>query len=141
MPKGDSRIPEKGLIFTGIHIINPAIFEHFPTDKKMFCIVASVYKKLLDTGKIYGFECTGTWQDIGNPDEYMAANMQMLENGKNNVLINESAVIENGAQVGPFAVIGKGATVKSGASVKNSVVWPGAVIGAGAKVENQIITP
>ncbi|MDD3347629.1 NDP-sugar synthase [Oscillibacter sp.] len=140
VPKNDGRIPDEGLIFTGIHIINPAIFKYFPTDTKVFCIVAAVYKKILTTGRIFGFECEGTWQDIGNPDEYMQANMRMLEKEKNNTLIDNSASVENGATVGPFTVIGKNARIGANANVKNSVVWPGAHIKAGAQVSGQIIT-
>ena len=140
IPKNDGRIPAEGLIFTGIHIISPSIFENFPTDTKVFCIVAAVYKKILATGRIFGFECEGTWQDIGNPEEYMQANMQMLEKEKNNTLIDDSAVIESGAKVGPFAVIGKNARIGKNANVKNSVVWPGARIKAGAQVSGQIVT-
>jgi NDP-sugar pyrophosphorylase family protein len=47
-------------------------------------------------------------------------------------------VIEEGAVIGPDAVIGAGARVLSGAHVERSVVWSGAI--ASGEVRGRVVT-
>lgn len=57
------------------------------------------------------------------------------------LILGKNAVVEAGASLRGFAVIGDGARVKSGAVVENSVVLPGVTIETGQRIDNQIIPP
>ena len=55
------------------------------------------------------------------------------------VHIGENCEISQDAQVGPYVVLGDGCRVRSGAVVKNSILWKGATIGNNCSVQNSII--
>lgn len=55
------------------------------------------------------------------------------------VLIDEDAVVEAGARVGPFAVVGKGCRVERGAVVERAVLQSGAT--ASGEVRDAILAP
>jgi len=59
-------------IFTGIHLLEPEIFDYFPKRKKSFCIVRDVYSDLAKKGfPIFGYPFRGSWHDIGSLDLYL----------------------------------------------------------------------
>jgi mannose-1-phosphate guanylyltransferase len=57
------------------------------------------------------------------------------------VLLGKDCVIEAGATLRGFVVIGEGAHVKPGASLSNTVVLPGVVVESNRHVADQIVTP
>lgn len=57
------------------------------------------------------------------------------------VLVDEGAVLEAGARVGPLAVIGKGCVLGAGASVSRAVLQSGARVAAGEVVTDVILSP
>ncbi len=93
----------------------------------------------------------GYWLPIGYPWKLLEATRFLLERGyaaaplsagaaiEGPVLIDESVRIEEGAHVGPCAVLGAGVRVGAGAVVRESVVMAGALIGAGARIEASVI--
>lgn len=57
------------LTFTGIQVLSPAIFDHFP-DKKVFSSI-DVYKTLSDSRKVKAYiPDRAFWSDIGTPEAY-----------------------------------------------------------------------
>jgi mannose-1-phosphate guanylyltransferase len=75
-PGGDLR-PET-YVFTGVHILEPRIFEYIPRGR--FCeINDEVYTAALARGEgIYGYPVTGYWNDLGDPTRYLAAHRDLL---------------------------------------------------------------
>jgi len=62
--------PRKKMMFTGVHILEPAVFSHMPYQSKGFSIV-DVYLKMLEAGeRILGYEMKGFWADLGTPERY-----------------------------------------------------------------------
>jgi mannose-1-phosphate guanylyltransferase len=57
------------------------------------------------------------------------------------VLLGRDSVIESGASLSGFVVIGEGACIQTGAIVENSVVLPGATVASGQQINDQIVTP
>ena len=100
---------------------------------------------------LWGIRYDGAWFDVGNKRDYLKVNQHVLDGIiqipltyeplpwgylGSNVSINFSAVeirppvvighdclIEAGAVLGPYAVIGDGWVVEKGASISNSVLW------------------
>ena len=54
-------------------------------------------------------------------------------------VIDEGAVIKQGARILPYAVIGRQTHVEEGASVEASIVWPNGWIGPDASIKGSIL--
>lgn len=72
-PEYNGVSPLKKLMFTGIHIIEPEIFDEIPSGR--YCgITEETYPKLMnDNIPIYGYEFNGYWIDMGTPERYEKA--------------------------------------------------------------------
>jgi len=58
------------LMFTGLHILEPAVFDYMPLHTDIFSIV-DVYLAMLRSGeRLMGFEMKGFWTDLGTPARY-----------------------------------------------------------------------
>ncbi len=61
------------MMFTGIHVLSPAIFSYIPGGRPVN-ISVEVYPPLLASGApLYTFDYGGYWADIGTPASYQAA--------------------------------------------------------------------
>ncbi len=71
--EGGLLTPLKKLMFTGIHIFEPEIFDEIPS--KRYCgITEETYPKLMNKNTpIYGYEFNGYWIDMGTPERYEKA--------------------------------------------------------------------
>ena len=66
-----------GLAFTGIQVLSPEIFDHFP-DKKIFSSI-SVYQELMHGKKVKAFvEKEIYWSDIGTKESYSMTSLLEL---------------------------------------------------------------
>jgi NDP-sugar pyrophosphorylase family protein len=55
------------------------------------------------------------------------------------VHIGKDCEISQDAQVGPYTVLGDGCHIRSGAVVKNSILWSEVTVGGGFTVQNSIL--
>ena len=55
------------------------------------------------------------------------------------VHIGKGCEISQDAQVGPYTVLGDGCHIRSGAVVKNSILWAEVTVGEGLTVKNSIL--
>ena len=55
------------------------------------------------------------------------------------VHIGKGCEISQDAQVGPYTVMGDGCHIRSGAVVKNSILWTEVTVGEGLTVKNSIL--
>ena len=100
---------------------------------------------------LWGVKFDGPWYDVGNKRDYLRVNEKVLDGvikipltyeplpwgylGMNTsidfskveivppVVIGNDCVIEAGAALGPYAVVGDGWVVERGARIRNSVLW------------------
>jgi NDP-sugar pyrophosphorylase family protein len=74
-----SNIPEGNSIFTGVHIIDPAVLEYIPEDV-FVSITNYVYQRMVDSGDyINAYTINGKWWDMGTPDDYIDCNFELLK--------------------------------------------------------------
>jgi mannose-1-phosphate guanylyltransferase len=156
----------EALINAGVYVLEPEVIDMIPRGR-MFSIERGVFPRLAQARSLYGYVDQCYWRDIGTPESYLQAHIDILERTVCTVIADElgdtysyvaptadvhpkarvvpptyvgdSARVEAGARVGPLAVIGAGAVVAEGASVLESVVQANVVIGAHAQVEGSII--
>lgn len=108
------------------------------------------YAKLSREYGLCGIEYDGAWFDVGQKRDYLEVHRKLLDGEltadlrltkqpwgfvgtKSEIhpqaeiagpsMIASNCVIEAGAKIGPYAVIGEGWTVERNATVKNSVLW------------------
>lgn len=138
-------------INTGIYVFEPEILDYIPEDAN-FDFSKDLFPKLMASGiDLFGYNAKGYWRDVGNPDSYRAALLDILNkdvilplpgtqekiNGATiykglNVSIDDSAKLEG------LVVLGDGCVIEKDAVVINSVFARDCRIGEGAFVENSI---
>lgn len=138
------------LMFTGIHLLDPKIFEHIP--EGVFSNINRVtYPKLLEEKPVYGYPFKGFWRECGTPEDYFQVNMELLKKMGSRqpakmprcrlilpVWIEEGSTFGKNTVVGPWVILGKGCQIGAGATISHSILWDGAVVEAGEKLRDSI---
>jgi len=139
-------------INTGIYVFEPEILDYIPEDSN-FDFSKDLFPKLMASGiDIFGYNAKGYWRDVGNPDSYRAALLDILNKEVTLPLAGEKtekdgAVIYAGldvkisdsARFEGLVVLGDSCTIEAGAVVKNSVLASRCTISAKSSVENSIL--
>jgi mannose-1-phosphate guanylyltransferase len=145
---------EKGLAFTGIHLLDRAIFDYLPSFGSYDII--PVYQKMIDEGRpIRAYVSQGHyWRDMGTPESYLTLHEEGLSgkesfllpfldlgsaDGAQGLCLHPQAKIEKGAVLSGWAAVGKGSLLKKGCHVRNSVLWEGAVVEPGVTIDRSIV--
>ncbi len=150
-------------LFTGVHVMEPAIFERMP-ERQAFGIVRDVYGPWLREG-VPMATCLqsprAAWWPVGCPAELLDANLLALEQAlearaaapdavlaakdatvegelRGPVWIGEGAYLSPDACVGPWAIIGAGARVPSGTRLEECLLLPNASPPPGAALKRAI---
>jgi len=137
-------------MFTGIHVLEPALLDYLP--EGVSDVIGDAYVPALLAGRrIWSLTMTGYFAEHSTPERYLGGNFELLQQPallpqapgplagidpgaqidatatiKPPVRIAGGAAIEAGAEVGPLVVVSPGGRVAAGAQVARSVVWPGA---------------
>lgn len=164
--------PEENQVFsktvnTGIYVLEPCALYAVP-DGVAFDFSRDLFPQMLHGGRrLYAYQGSGYWSDIGSCDQYIQAQRDALygkvklpsldgqERGRITVdqrarvqpgahlvppvMVGAGAVVEDGARVGPCAVLGPNCRVMSGAVVEHSVIWEESYIGPGAVVRGAAV--
>jgi mannose-1-phosphate guanylyltransferase len=120
-------------INAGTYVIEPEVLAGIPPGRAV-SIEQEIFPTLIGRG-LYGQVQAGRWIDIGTPQSYLAANVQLAPPEG---LVDPSARVEPGARIAA-SVVGPRAYVGAGATVSGSVLLPDAVVPDGGIVENRVI--
>lgn len=155
-PGGDALVP---LHFTGVHVLSPELLDHVPALPFACDVNRSVYPPLLPSGRIRAVVATGYWNDLGTPERYLRANLDLLSGaapvslpgadpfaglhpGPSRVFVSEDASVEPAARLFGPVLVGPGAVVEAGAVVgPEAVLGAGCRVGRGAVVERSVVWP
>jgi len=155
------------LVNAGVYVINKAVLSY--TEKTEFDLSMDLFPILMEGQKrIQGFPLSGTWRDVGRPEDLLGANLGMATKlydqmswggnkvestaikkpfylGKDARIINSdvyaAVVMERTAVTGSKLIntmIMKDCTVTS-AKIENSIIGEGCRIGPGAEIVSSII--
>jgi NDP-sugar pyrophosphorylase family protein len=127
-------------VFTGIHIIEPEIFDYIPAGR-FAEINDEVYPAAMDQGKlILGFPTRGYWRDIGTPGSYLRAHWELLDAQHDRGLAYPSGLSEAPAgSVAPYVSVSPDCIIGSGAVLERTVIWDAVTIRPGVHVRNCVI--
>lgn len=109
------------LMFTGIHILEPRIFEYVPRGVFSDSVI-HVYPQAIANGEIVAAHvASGKWRELSTLRRYIDISVELLrENGKS-------------------YVAGEDVSIAEGASVTESVLWDEVKVGAGARVNRAVL--
>lgn len=131
--------------FPGVHVLSPALLDLVPAAPFEVDVNRHVYPPLMARGLVRGLVTSGYWNDLGTPDRYLAANLDVAAGrvplGRFGLAqpppVAPDAVVEPGASVGE-AVVGAGCRVPAGARLERAVLWPGTALAPGEVVRDAV---
>ncbi len=133
----DSPVPD-GWTFTGIHVIEPEIFNLMPR-KDSFEIIP-FYRTLIENGihiGAYTFK-NYNWFDIGTKESYLEVNGFLL--GRKKLIAGRGSFIDPSATIEGWAVIGSNCKVEGGSTISRSVLWDNVIVKRGSYIHNSVIS-
>ena len=109
------------LMFTGIHILEPRIFEYVPP--RVFSdSVIHVYPPAIAKGEtIAAHVASGKWRELSTLKRYLDISIELLQ------------------EEGKSFVAGVNAAIASSATVSESILWDNVEVGAGARVNRAVL--
>ncbi len=115
--------------FPGVHVLSPALLDLVPAAPFECDVNRHVYPPLMARGLVRGLVTSGYWNDLGTPDRYLAANLDVAAGrvplGRFGLAapprLAPQAQVDPGAQVGE-AVVGAGCRVPAGARLERAVL-------------------
>jgi len=142
---------------TGIYVLEPEVLNYYNKGDN-FDFSKDLFPRLLnDRVPMYGYITKKYWSDIGDLNTYKEAQFDILRGkvdinigaqeisegiwvdaGTNlgekitvtpPVYIGKNCVVNDSAQLGPYAVIGSNCEIDAGATVKKSIIWKNTKIG------------
>ena len=118
MPGAEGPVP---LMFTGIHILEPRIFEYVPRGVFSDSVI-HVYPKAIANGEILAAHvASGKWRELSTLKRYLDISVELLlEEGKSFV---------NGVQT----------VISPSATITDSILWDDVEVGGGARVTRAIL--
>jgi NDP-sugar pyrophosphorylase family protein len=149
-------------------MIDAALLERIPP-ARMVSMEREIFPALIAAGiPAYGWIPEAYWRDIGSPAAYRAAQVDLLDgrvrttlrpsgtavNGtwmgpggrraddaevRGPAVIGADVVLERGAVVGAYSVIGDGATIGPDARVEGAILWRGVQVGAAAVLRGCVV--
>ena len=153
-------------INAGLYVLEPDTLDRIPENTN-WSIERSYFPSLVEQGEMFlAYVSRGYWIDIGTPAKYLQVHRDIMEGRyvappfagqtpdavlvapgasiagatlKGPCFIDEECLVEPGARIGPFTVLGRGCRVEANADVDGAIVWPGATIGSGAVVHGAIV--
>jgi NDP-sugar pyrophosphorylase family protein len=135
------KVREGTYVFTGIHILEPEIFELIPPG--CFCeINDEVYPEALNQGKrVLGFPVEGYWNDLGDPARYLQASTDLLRHWETTPPAYVSADVRVGdsVEIGANVSIEAGCRLDSNTGVQNAILWENVRVTNHASVRNCIV--
>jgi mannose-1-phosphate guanylyltransferase len=144
-----ARGPVRPCMFCGLHVLEPAVFDHLPPGG-FACVNDRGYAGMLRAGlEVGAYWYSGPWFDLGTPARYLAASAAVLAGRARlpgfappagGVLLHPGAEVAASAELrGPLAV-GAGCRIEPGAAAADAVLWPGARLAAGERLRAAVLT-
>jgi NDP-sugar pyrophosphorylase family protein len=109
------------LMFTGIHIIEPRIFQYVPHGVFSDSVI-DVYPRAIANGEIIAAHvASGKWRELSTLKRYLDISVELLQ------------------EEGKSFVAGANASISSSATVTDSVLWNDVEVAAGAQINRAVL--
>jgi mannose-1-phosphate guanylyltransferase len=146
-PPGKTGSP---LGYTGIQVVDPKMLQYLPPAGQPYNLVQAWREAMAAGERLAYIKVSGHfWQDIGTPENYLAAHRRLLQGespqlaryfqGLADPRLGPGAEIGAGVKFGGAVCLGANVLVGEGTFLKNTVVWDRAVIAPGVELEGCIV--
>jgi mannose-1-phosphate guanylyltransferase len=140
-PTSDDEITTN-TINAGTYIIEPEVLQQIP-DGDSYSFEYDLFPKLLAKGAaVYAYVSKYYWIDIGTPQRYLQANLDLLRAGLPSSRFDQPARgerVDARAEIDPLSWVDPSVTVKPGARIINSVVEANCVVEEKAVIERSVL--
>jgi mannose-1-phosphate guanylyltransferase len=146
----------KRVLFTGIQVMEPEIFERIP-DNKFYGTTTDVFPGMLADGlPMFAYWHHGYWKDIGTIQSYLDVHKDLLDGRMQGglpienstpaggqttqpILIGGNCKISDTAKIGPYAVLGDNCTIGDHAVIENSICWDSVTLSKGSHIKQSVL--
>lgn len=129
---------EAPLMFTGIQILEPKIFDYIPRGGFSHT-TTDVYPQAIAKGeRIATHVATGKWYELSTPQRYLDISLAMLEERGEHLTTGSGCVISDRAIV-TDSVLWDDVVIEGEARVRRAVLGDGVRITAGQTIENAVV--
>jgi len=129
--------------FTGLQLIKPALLDFLPNSD--FSSIITAYTSAMKKGfAVRTVEKDWFWNDLGKPEQYLEAHVEVAAKKKlhkladASVLIRHAALIKRGQATG-FVSADPSSCIHPSTKLQNAVIWEGVSLGAKAKLKDVIV--
>ena len=139
MPSRDSWASNDApLMFTGIHIIEPRLFDYIPRGVFSDSVI-DVYPQASAKGeRIIGHVAEGTWYELSTLQRYLDISLALMHPQGRDVYVGANSSIDRQAEARE-AILWDGVTVAAGATVAGSVLGDGVKIKSGESIQDAVV--
>ena len=132
------------LINAGFYVLEPSVLDRIPEGRRVN-IERETFPAMVRDATLYARADDAYWIDVGTPERYLQASLDMLDGLRAEpldaaLLLPEDLLIDPSATV-ERSVLGRGCRILEGARVVDSVLHGGVTVGAGASVRRSIAGP
>jgi NDP-sugar pyrophosphorylase family protein len=139
MPVADGG-DEAPLMFTGIHILEPRIFEYVPRGVFSDSVI-DVYPKAMANGEILAAHvASGKWRELSTLKRYLDITVELLEEEGKRLVAGANSIIAPSATVSE-SILWDNVEVSAGARVHHAVLADNVKISANEVIENAVVVP
>jgi NDP-sugar pyrophosphorylase family protein len=139
MPKATTSPQEEPpLMFTGIQILEPRIFDYIPRGVFSHSTTDVYPQAMLKGERIAVHRGSGIWYELSTLQRYMDISLAMLAARNERLTVGERCVVDQGAQVDD-AILWDDVVVESGARINRAVLADGVRIRSTEVIENAIV--
>ncbi|HEY3104359.1 MAG TPA: NDP-sugar synthase [Pyrinomonadaceae bacterium] len=137
-PRDETNDADAPLMFTGIHVLEPRIFEYIPRGVFSDSVV-DVYPKAMANGeRIAAHVGEGMWYELSTLQRYLDISLALLRSQGRNVFEGNGTAIDDGAEVRD-AILWDEVGVESGAKILRTVIADRVRVRANELFEDAIV--
>ncbi len=135
MPASDNVDEKPPLMFTGIHIMEPRIFDYIPRGVPSDSVI-DVYPKAMARGeRVAAHVADGIWYELSTIQRYLEISLIMLAREGKDRVMGKNCLIDANATVHD-SVLWDNVSVATGACVRRSILGDSVMIGPGELIED-----
>jgi len=129
---------DEPLMFTGIQILEPRIFDYVP--RGVFShSTTEVYPQAIAKGeRVAAHVGDGAWYELSTLQRYLDISLALLKARGRNVDMGRNCQVEASAEVHD-AILWNNVSIKTGARVRGSVIGDGVEVGPAETLENVVV--
>jgi NDP-sugar pyrophosphorylase family protein len=138
MPSPANLNSEPPLMFTGIHIMEPRIFDYIPRGVFSDTVVDAYPKAMARGERIVAHVADGLWYELSTLQRYLQISLALLRSQDRDSYVGANPQIDANAEVGQ-SVLWDEVIVDAGATARRAVLGDRVHIASGERIEDAVV--